>query len=211
MTNNIVGSLDLTKRLDDIKKNIAFKTTEGQEQKDNMQTIQKKLAKSHEITLRLVIDVSTLLKKYQDYFDKLDDQIKSLNIGFSREEGKYLSAFADTSMTDLTNSFSKHLNFLKRYYETNGLSNSSEMARLRALENLHSTLVTDVKYLDPATTSNAQRNAKQSIVPVVIKNVKPESEKKGWFGGDSGDSKKISKNKKKQSVSTKQKVKNKKK
>jgi hypothetical protein len=183
-TKNIAESLDLTKRLDDIKKNIALKSSEGQEQKENMQTIQKKLAKSHEITLRLVIDVSTLLKKYQDYFDKLDDQIKSLNIGFSREEGKYLSAFADTSMTDLTNSFEKHLNFLKRYYETNGLSNSSEMARLRALENLHSTLVTDVKYLDPVT-SNSTKIA-VPVVPVTIKNVKPESEKKGWFGGNDG-------------------------
>ena len=204
-------TLNLDKRLDDIKKKIASKTAEGNEQKENIKTIQKNLAKSHEITLRLVIDVSRLLKKYQDYFDKLDEQIKTVNVGFSKDESKFLSAFADTSITDLTNSFEKHINFLKRYYVVNGLENTNEMSRLRALENLHSTLVTDVKYVDSMATDKKIPTATTSTTSTSstsnVKSQEPTTLSKWLFGGEIPQK---SKNKKVKTKNKKPKTKSKK-
>lgn len=148
------ASLNLNQRLSNIKNKINDNDISSiTEKKNNMNNIQKKLAKSHEVTLKLVIDVSRLLQKYQEYFDKLDDQIKAIDIEFKNDDIKYLNAFADNSMSDLTNNFNKHINFLKRYYETTGLTNSNEMNRLRELENLHTTLVTDIKHLENPQTS----------------------------------------------------------
>ena len=144
----------LTSNLDQRLKNITNaidkkKNTNGSDQKIAMKTIQAKLAKSHEISLKLVIDVSRLLKKYQEYFDKLDDQLKKINVDFSRDDAEYLQKFSDSGMIDLTNQFTRHIESLKRYYQTTGYSSSSsEMSRLKDLENLHSTLLSDIKYFN---------------------------------------------------------------
>lgn len=213
----------LTANLDQRLQNITNaidkkKNTSGSDQKNTMKTIQTKLAKSHEISLKLVIDVSRLLRKYQEYFDKLDEQLKKVNVDFSRDDAEYLRKFSDTGMLELTDQFTRHIESLKRYYQTTGYSSSSsEMSRLKDLENLHSTLLTDIKYfnstgkkLDSSEKKNTEwftgikffNKPTSGGAPKKKRSVKIENKEKKT----NIIPKSVKKNKKKKETSTKKKV-----
>ena len=149
---------NLDKRIDNLKKTFQMKVQKKSEQNQIIKEIEKKMVKTHNVSLRILVDLTNYLKIYQDYFEKMNNEIDGLDVKFSDKDNEGLKGLIDPNIKELNDTFNKQINNLKRYYQKMGsTSDSKEMARLRELENLNNMILTDVKYLTKITNATNKK------------------------------------------------------
>lgn len=182
---NVEGHDKLLVKVKDVSKTIEKKRTQFENMKgkiDKLTALNSKLANGYELSLKIVVDVSKLLKNYTKMFDDIETMLGSLDkdMGAHQLDIKYISELTKKSIEKIRTDFNAQYPTIIEALEKDG--NKENVASARKLKVIVNEISEDAKEMEAKLQLEEDLKATQAT--------ERESEKQSssWFGGSSGNS-----------------------
>ena len=182
---NVEGHDKLLVKVKDVSKTIEKKRTQFENMKvriDKLTELNSKLANGYELSLKIVVDVSKLLKNYTKMFDDIETMLGSLDkdMGAHQLDIKYISELTKKSIEKIRTDFNVQYPSIIDALEKDG--NKDNVASARKLKVIVNEISEDAKEME------AKLQLEEDLKAVQTTQKESEKQSSSWFGGTSGNS-----------------------
>ena len=136
----------IEKKLDKFKKNVEISTKKYEtlvEKLNRIALINKKLSNGFSVSMKVIVDISALLRQYTELFDQMELLLNKIDDKNTLDtiDIQYMNNVTKQTIERLTVDFEKHIGAIVKTYEQNGKS-KEDRDNLQLLKNLSSEITT---------------------------------------------------------------------
>lgn len=136
----------IEKKLDKFKKNVEISTKKYEtliEKLNRIALINKKLSNGFSVSMKVIVDISALLRQYTELFDQMELLLNKIDDKNTLDtiDIQYMNNVTKQTIERLTVDFEKHIGAIVKTYEQNGKS-KEDRDILQLLKSLSSEITT---------------------------------------------------------------------
>ena len=136
----------IEKKLDKFKKNVEISTKKYEtliEKLNRIALINKKLSNGFSVSMKVIVDISALLRQYTELFDQMELLLNKIDDKNTLDtiDIQYMNNVTKQTIERLTVDFEKHIGAIVKTYEQNGKS-KEDRDNLQLLKSLSSEITT---------------------------------------------------------------------